>query len=422
MTQISAFRSGNSVMVRFNGTTRTLSHQNEEESKETFRQIMAVKSDPTEENLARLHELVDPFYKISVNEKLEKDRSGNYYLAGVRTPLPRLLLEKVQEYIEEGFDLTPLINFWKLLVLNPDTHVRNSLYDFASHFGFPITNMGYFIAYKSVYFAGKKHENMALTISSRYVYLKAEGKKPADYDVYVVNAGARADYYVINREETEKFLKGFEIETEEEVSIRELLAMTQEERDALDYDQEYDLYYRKKMVQVGTPVLKGNLEELFRNLPAMFDQEGDGSFTDIHSRSMDIRLGTPVQMDRKDCDNNPQVTCSHGLHVGTPQYVKDFGSGNSRYIIACLVNPMNVVAVPTDYSGQKMRTCEYLPYAVCDINEDGTLKEIDTKFFEEDYLGYEVKELEKMLAELQGDPDADEYQVQQVRNRLIEIS
>lgn len=421
MSKINAFRSGSSVMVRTDKVSRTISHQTEAEAMETFRQVMAVKADPSEENMDKLMKLIDPDYKIAENEHLERDRFGNFYLAGIRTPLPKLLLEKVKEYIEEGFDLTPLMNFWKLLVLNPDRDVRDSLYNFASHFGFPITNMGYFIAYKSVFFSGKKHESMGLKVASQYVYLRADGKNPADYDLYFVMDGVRKHFSILHKDAVQEYLDSFTKEEEEAVSLKELLKMTEEERETLEYDEDDDKYYRTVTKVTGTPVRVGTLEEAFRNIPTLFDAEEENSFTDIHTQSMSIRIGQPVRMDRGACDNDPNVTCSTGLHVGTPQYVKSFG-GSSSYILACLVNPMNVVAVPVDYHGQKMRCCEYLPYAVCELEKDGSLKEIDTKFFEEDYVGYEVKELEKMLEDLQGSPDVDEYEVQQIRNRLIQIS
>lgn len=421
MDKISAFRSGSSVMIRFGSTSRTLSHQTEEEAKETFRQIMAVKADPTQENRDRLMEIIDPDYRIPQNEYLERDRYGNFFLGKVRMAIPQLLKDKVLEYVEDGIELTPLVNFWRLLALNPDAHVRKSLYNFASHFGFPITDMGYFIAYKSVYFAGKKHESIGLSVVSSYVYLRAEGKNPADYNVYSIKEGAKKQYTVVHKDDVEEFLKDFVQEEEEMVSLKELLSMTQEERDALHYEEERDVYYRINEVVDIVPQPLGTLEEAFRNIPALFDGEDENSFTDCHTRSMDIRIGTPVKMPREDCDNDPSRTCSRGLHVGTPQYVKDFGN-SSRHILACLVNPMNVVAVPDEYDGQKMRCCEYLPYAVCEVNEDGSLREIDTKYFEEDYVGYEVKELEKMLEEKLGNPDVSESEIQEIRNRLIQIS
>jgi hypothetical protein len=50
------------------------------------------------------------------------------------------------------------------------------------------------------------------------------------------------------------------------------------------------------------------------------------------------------------------VACSAGLHVGTYDYALRF----TRFVIEVLVDPRDVVSVPTDCNDQKMRTCKYL--------------------------------------------------------------
>lgn len=68
-----------------------------------------------------------------------------------------------------------------------------------------------------------------------------------------------------------------------------------------------------------------------------------------------------------------------------------------------------------------MRCCEYLPYSICEF-EDGVMKEIDTKYFEEDYINYEVKELEALLAEATEKEQAPEDQtVEVMTSRLKDI-
>lgn len=66
-------------------------------------------------------------------------------------------------------------------------------------------------------------------------------------------------------------------------------------------------------------------------------------------------VGAVVEMDRALVDDNPDRPCSVGLHVGTSEYVR--GSGAVHLLVK--VNPADVVSVPTDYSGQKMRCCRY---------------------------------------------------------------
>jgi len=68
-------------------------------------------------------------------------------------------------------------------------------------------------------------------------------------------------------------------------------------------------------------------------------------------------FGKEIRVDRSEVDDDPDSTCSHGLHVGSREYA----SGWAPTLISVKVWPEDVVAVPKDYEGQKMRTCGYTP-------------------------------------------------------------
>ena len=76
---------------------------------------------------------------------------------------------------------------------------------------------------------------------------------------------------------------------------------------------------------------------------------------DVRTRSFDNSPGAEPRMRREDVDDNPAVTCSHGLHVAAFQYASQYGST----VVAVKVNPVDVVSIPFDYNGQKMRGCGY---------------------------------------------------------------
>ena len=100
----------------------------------------------------------------------------------------------------------------------------------------------------------------------------------------------------------------------------------------------------------------------------LFDITEDGRFyaykvinhdwTDCHTSKMDNSVGKVVTMPREEVDDNPNKTCSAGLHVCGRSYVNTF-MGGSRRLVMVAVNPRDVVAIPTDYKHAKMRTCEY---------------------------------------------------------------
>jgi len=101
--------------------------------------------------------------------------------------------------------------------------------------------------------------------------------------------------------------------------------------------------------------------------------------------------------------------------VGAPGYVSKFG-GSQSVILACLVNPMNVVAVPFDYEWQKLRCCEYLPYAICEFKE-GKISEIETKYFEDDYSEIQLEELNSKLKDLPAEEDQDQVSI--LEDRIV---
>lgn len=78
-------------------------------------------------------------------------------------------------------------------------------------------------------------------------------------------------------------------------------------------------------------------------------------FKDLHTGTFDNKPGNKCEMARDLVDDNPNNTCSAGLHVACFEYAKGFGPR----LVEVKVNPEDVVAVPTDYNGTKMRTCKF---------------------------------------------------------------
>lgn len=82
-----------------------------------------------------------------------------------------------------------------------------------------------------------------------------------------------------------------------------------------------------------------------------------GELVDCRTGTLDNSIGMEVSMDREKVTADPSVTCSTGLHVGAPDYVKQHYGNN--IIIQCIVHPRDVVSVPVDYNNTKMRVCRY---------------------------------------------------------------
>ncbi len=82
-----------------------------------------------------------------------------------------------------------------------------------------------------------------------------------------------------------------------------------------------------------------------------------GHLVDERTKSIDNSVGMQVVMDRDKVNDNSSQTCSYGLHVAAPDYVRNVYSGS--IIVECIVNPKDVVSVPKDYNATKMRVCAY---------------------------------------------------------------
>lgn len=317
-----------------------------------YQRAQSTSINPTEVNVQSLIADLDTGVALSMDDLLTR-KNGTFYLKGYEShSIPEELLARMKRQLDDGKSITPLVNFWKLLLLNPDEHVRKDLFKFMEHYDFPITDNGYFIGYRACKQTNSTYSAVTNFVPKEYLMLKAEGANPADYTAVKDPDGGqlKAVRTDILTDETGNFIAP---------------------------------------------------ENVLGNLQEMFEEQNNGlveapEFTDFYSGTTHVRLGGTVSMPREECDNDPNHACSRGLHIGTPQYVENYGGSNAAYI-ACLVNPMNVVAVPKDYSFMKMRVCEYYAYGMVDLNNG---VQIRTPYFEIDYKTWEERELEKMLEEI----------------------
>lgn len=69
-------------------------------------------------------------------------------------------------------------------------------------------------------------------------------------------------------------------------------------------------------------------------------------------------VGSIIEVDRNQVDDNAERTCSFGLHAGALEYVDSFGRQGGKKVVV-KINPRDVVAVPIDCNAQKLRTARY---------------------------------------------------------------
>jgi hypothetical protein len=144
--------------------------------------------------------------------------------------VPPIIAKRILDFMDKKYDFEPMVKFWENLRNNPSERSRIELLSFLEHNGIPITNDGYFVAYKYV----------------------------------------------------------------------------------------------------------------------------NSDFSACHDSKYKNHPGNTLSMNRDDVDADSSQTCSRGLHVAAWNYVK-----NSSTIVSVKVNPADVVSIPYDYNGMKMRVCRY---------------------------------------------------------------
>lgn len=69
-------------------------------------------------------------------------------------------------------------------------------------------------------------------------------------------------------------------------------------------------------------------------------------------------VGAIVKMDRNLVSDDARDSCSVGLHAGSVKYATGYAHGND-HVVLVKINPKDVVSVPFDCEGQKLRNCGY---------------------------------------------------------------
>lgn len=135
-------------------------------------------------------------------------------------------------------------------------------------------------------------------------------------------------------------------------------------------------------------------------------------FTDIYSGTFDNSVGNVVEIERNKVDEDPNRTCSHGLHVANWNYAHtQFSSSNSEsdIMLEVEVDPADVVAVPNDYNNSKMRVCKYIVLGVVDSENSS---DVSLKYTNTDTVS-ETDCCDDVVCEDNGceycEEDADEY-------------
>lgn len=144
------------------------------------------------------------------------------------------------------------------------------------------------------------------------------------------------------------------------VVVDKILSFLKENLDATPL-----LNFLDKLLQNPSKSCLDQLYQFLENKNLPIDPDGDfyaykairNDWTDKHTGTIRNQIGDTPEVTRNKVDDNPDNACSYGLHVGSIEYVREFGKTGDKYVIV-KVNPADAVSVPT-YDTRKMRCCKY---------------------------------------------------------------
>jgi hypothetical protein len=306
---------------------------------------------------------------------------GSLYLKGINRSLPPLLVEEFLEVVgrhngTDSDEFKALQRFFMWCCLNPRAEVADKLFNFLKKNAFGITKQGFFVALRNVVTLHGSTE-LVHFVSNAYNKVKAVWKKkPDDYLVFLKNG----EYKMVAKSIFE------ELEPCANCDGSGSIPCEDEEWDDSEECWECSgsgTVYKNDESEYGENL--GNLTELYLDLP----NRAENRFTDAHTRTFDIRIGRPVNMDPGACRWNTDDCGAEGLHF-TSDEIHYVGCGDTSVLV--LINPMKVVGI----GESKGRCWEYLPIMTVP-REEATeiLHDLDFDTLELDE-SYAVRELDDL--------------------------
>jgi len=98
------------------------------------------------------------------------------------------------------------------------------------------------------------------------------------------------------------------------------------------------------------------------------------NYMDKHSGTFRNMVGDTCSMPRSQVMDDPNQTCSAGLHVCSMTYLTNMW-GHKGHTMVVKVNPRDLVSCPVDYENSKLRVCEYTVIAEHEHGNKDTLSE-----------------------------------------------
>lgn len=390
-----AVKLANKVICKFGDLQKHVLVFNNDEEAEAFVELINTSNPNDLDDLAKVKEVIDSIVNESITEEIKKEEirkteqqrlekllnyaeDGNFFTSENGSlffsktgnlSIPKILADAFVESIDDRKKFSSLINFWMLNAMNPDNEAREGLYRFITDQDLKITSNGMLVAYRNVMQQNAVDLKLLKKVSKIWIDRTTNNLiTNVDQSLYLIT-------YLDDSDDQHEALiyTNKELDSEAE-TLGELIGNDKKcINQFVDQSPGYSSYYWETDLMdcaVENVVLLGDLTEVYMKM--INDTTKKASLTDWYSKTTSVIIGVPTSVPRENCDSDPNVSCSKGLHVGSVSFLKKNDFGNLGLVV--LVNPKDVVAVPYSYgNGYKMRCCKYLPIAMAEYDEDNKL-------------------------------------------------
>jgi hypothetical protein len=248
---------------------------------------------------------------LAINQLVdEEDRlyiqDTRLYVSGVKFAIPQIIADEMVKAFEdtEREYLEVLLKFWGHLAKHSDAITREDLYGFFDRMGKPIlADNGYVIAFRGSKLVEPRNLDLYEGIISAHALAKRNKKSPAKV--------------------------GFNPNNNRYCRLEDENAYNNGE----------------------------TLQDLFNRVDDFL-----GRYTDCYTGEMDLRHSQITSVPRSEVVEDRTITCSQGLHItGFPQLNNQYYADASNMVYhAVAVNPIHIMAIPTDYNLNKARCRQYM--------------------------------------------------------------
>lgn len=319
---------GESITGSFNGKSFGVPFD-----KEVYQQMVSLQKEANEaetvEDVKKVLEKFEPLTVVDFKQTIEgaspylhfNKHTGETFLMFnnviSNVPMPKGFVDRLNESIEKGIDIEPMVKFWVRTLRNPKLTPKK---------------LDRIINYINSTYLDREYANELM--EKEGVSLEVANERATRRQVPITNEGLLQTYKVSN-EKTKKY----------DSKTGELV-----DRYEVEFDEETGLktYNKPKFAE----------ELVFE--PAVMGTNGDEFFCGNKLGHI-IKVGEIHKLESWDQVNcNDGISCVKGLHVGNLDYIRGYQhSGTVTHNV--FVDPMYIGAVPDDKSGA-IRCKEYMVY------------------------------------------------------------